>query len=59
MMPLWIDLDELTDDGGMWDQCPNCGAIFGGDEYVAQRCYSCGWGNGDETDDTESEDEDE
>jgi len=40
--------DEYFD--ATWDNCPNCGAVFGGDEYVSQRCSACGWQNGDELD---------
>lgn len=62
MMPLWQDLyeDDEFECFGTWDECPNCGAIFGGDEYINQRCYACGWSNADETqDDYVSEDDDE
>jgi len=46
--------DEYFD--ATWDGCPNCGAVFGGDEYVSQRCSACGWQNGDKLD-TEDDDE--
>lgn len=53
MMPLWQDLYEgdESDEGGTWDECPQCGSIFGGDEYISQRCFACGWTNLPDSDD--------
>jgi len=31
--------------GAMWDNCPNCNAVFGASEYIDQECYACGWFN--------------
>lgn len=47
------DIDEL------YDNCPDCGAVFGGEESVLQRCSACGWKYGDNlgNDLTEWEDE--
>lgn len=57
------DYDESEDDDNdpdgyfdeVWDVCPECGAVFGGDEYVLQRCYACGWLNTNEPDDNDED----
>ena len=44
MMPLWIDLGELTGEEvpTLDDNCPWCGAILSMDEIDRGRCASCG-----------------
>ncbi len=44
MMPLWIDLGELTgeDVPTLDDCCPWCGAMLSMDEIDRGRCASCG-----------------
>lgn len=41
---------------GTWDECPNCGAVFGGEEYINQHCHACGWQPGDNLDPDDNDD---
>lgn len=53
-------MDEHTDDhyfDATWDECPECGAAFSGDEYILQQCFACGWVNDTGRDDVEFPDE--
>lgn len=45
-----INDNDTSDDyiDAWYDECPNCGAVFSGDEYIDQHCASCGWKHGDE-----------
>lgn len=44
-----INDNDTSDDyiDAWYDECPNCGAVFSGDEYIAQHCAACGWKHGD------------
>jgi len=64
MMPLWIDLFELTDDDGPpigADCCPWCNAILSMDEIMRGRCGACGsvFDSSQYSDDESEEDENE
>ena len=47
--------EEIEDEfEGDYEQCPNCGAIWGCEEFDFQQCDACGWPD---IDDDEDDDE--